>query len=121
MKFEGQITANLPAIDLACTASFYQSLGFDLVYQSAEWMIIRLGEMTLEFFHHPHLDPNSSWHSACIRVAEIQPYYEYWSKVNWSLWETARMTDIQDFDEIRQFCIIDPNGSLLRCIEVTIE
>jgi len=41
--------------------------------------------------------------------------------VNWALWETARMTDIQDFDEIRQFCIIDPNGSLLRCIEVTIE
>ncbi len=33
MKFEGQITANLPAINLACTASFYQSLGFDLVYQ----------------------------------------------------------------------------------------
>ena len=30
MKFEGQITANLPAIDLACTASFYQNLGFDL-------------------------------------------------------------------------------------------
>ena len=49
MKFEGQITANLPAIDLACTASFYQSLGFDLVYQSAEWMILRLSEMTLEF------------------------------------------------------------------------
>ncbi|MEG0087322.1 MAG: hypothetical protein RR876_04610 [Acinetobacter sp.] len=103
MKFEGQITANLPAIELACTASFYQSLGFDLIYQSAEWMIMRLGEMTLEFFHHPHLDPNSSWHSACIRVAEIQSYYEYWSKVNWSLWESARMTDIQDFDEIRQF------------------
>lgn len=34
MKFEGQITANLPAIELACTASFYHSLGFDLVYQS---------------------------------------------------------------------------------------
>lgn len=72
-------------------------------------------------FHHPHLAPNSSWHNAFIRVAEIQPYYEYWSKVNWSLWESARMTDIQDFDEICQFCIIDPNGSLLRCIEVTIK
>ena len=44
MKFEGQITANLPAIDLACTASFYQNLGFDLVYQSAEWMIMRLAK-----------------------------------------------------------------------------
>ena len=55
MKFEGQITANLPAIDLACTSSFYQSLGFNLVYQSPEWMIMRLGEMTLEFFHHPYL------------------------------------------------------------------
>lgn len=36
MKFKGQITANLPAIDLACTATFYQDLGFDLVYQFAE-------------------------------------------------------------------------------------
>lgn len=53
MKFEGQITANLAVIDLECTASFHQSLGFNLVYQSAEWMILRLDEMTLEFFHHP--------------------------------------------------------------------
>lgn len=36
MKFESQITANLPAIYLACTATFYQDLGFDLVYQFAE-------------------------------------------------------------------------------------
>ena len=68
MKFEGQITANLPSIDLARTASFYQGLGFNLVYQSAEWMILRLGEMTLEFFHHPHLDPNSSWHLSLIHI-----------------------------------------------------
>lgn len=118
MEFEGQITANLPALDFERTALFYQGLGFSLAYQSAEWMIMQLGEMTLEFFHHPHLDPNSSWHSACIRVPDIQIYYQYWSTFNWSLWDAARITDIQNFAEISQFCMIDINGNLLRCIEV---
>lgn len=51
MQFDGQMTANLPAIDFSETALFYQYLGFSVQYQSSEWMIMRLGnDMLLEFF-----------------------------------------------------------------------
>lgn len=33
------ISANLPAIDFDQTREFYTFLGFETVYQSAEWMI----------------------------------------------------------------------------------
>ena len=117
MNFEGQITANLPAVDFDQTALFYQGLGFKLQYQSAEWMIMRLGSMMLEFFHHPALDPQTSWHSACIRVQDIESYYRYWSSFDWRAYKHARITEIQHLAEIRQFCMIDLNGSLLRCIQ----
>ena len=117
MNFEGQITANLPAVDFDQTALFYQGLGFKLQYQSAEWMIMRLGSMVLEFFHHPALDPQTSWHSACIRVQDIESYYRYWSSFDWQAHNHARITDIQHLAEIRQFSMIDLNGSLLRCIQ----
>ncbi|OTG91988.1 hypothetical protein [Acinetobacter sp. ANC 3813] len=119
MQFDGQITANLPAIDFSETALFYQYLGLSVHYQSSEWMIMRLGNgMLLEFFHHPSLDAKHSWHSACIRVQDLHCYYEYWSGLNWQDWPAARITEIQNFEEISQFCIIDINGSLLRCIQV---
>ncbi|OTG79144.1 hypothetical protein B9T33_13195 [Acinetobacter sp. ANC 5054] len=120
MQFDGQITANLPAIDFSETAQFYQYLGFSVQYQSSEWMIMCLGQsMQLEFFHHPSLNPKDSWHSACIRVQDLHRYYQYWSTMNWQDWPTARITEIQHFEEISQFCIIDINGSLLRCIQVS--
>ena len=119
MQFDGQMTANLPAIDFSETALFYQYLGFSVQYQSSEWMIMRLGnDMLLEFFPHPHLDVKNSWHSACIRVQDLHRYYQYWSGLNWKEWPAARITEIQNFEEISQFCISDINGSLLRCIQV---
>ena len=118
MKFEGHLTANLPAIDFVRTANFYQFLGFDLVYHSSEWMILKLGEMVLEFFHHPHLLPQDSWHSACIRVNNVQDYFHYWSVLDWSLFPQAKLTEIQHLPELQQFCIIDINGSLLRCLQL---
>lgn len=117
MHFKGSITANLPAIDFAETEKFYHFLGFSTVFRSAEWTILKLGEMLLEFFHHPKLDAQNSWHSACIRVENIEEYFAYWSGLNWSLFPFAKITAIEQLDEIRIFHIVDINGSLLRCLQ----
>lgn len=117
MYFKGSITANLPAIDFTKTEKFYHFLGFSTVFHSAEWMILKLDEMLLEFFHHPGLDAQNSWHSACIRVENIEEYFEYWSELNWSLFPVAKMTAIEQLDDIRIFHIVDINGNLLRCIQ----
>ena len=112
------ISANLPAIDFDQTREFYTFLGFETVYQSAEWMIIEKVPLLLEFFHHPQLDPKTSCFSACIRTHAMQHLYEVWSALNWSLYPQARITEIQYLDEIDMFCVIDPNGSLIRCIQI---
>ena len=117
MEFKGNITANLPAIDFTETEKFYHFLGFSTIFRSHEWTILKLGEMLLELFHHPELDAQNSWHSACIRVENIEDYFDYWSKLNWSLFPRAKMTEIKQLDELKLFCIIDINGSLLRCIQ----
>ncbi|AXY61692.1 MULTISPECIES: VOC family protein [Acinetobacter] len=111
------ITANLPAIDFEQTQRFYEHLGFECDYRSDEWMIMNRDGMLLEFFHHPELDPKQSWHSACIRVENMEHYFQEWKTVAWQNFSGAAITEIEHLDEISLFCIIDMNGSLLRCIQ----
>lgn len=112
------IAANLPAIDFDQTQNFYHFLGFQTSYKSEEWMIIQQNTLILEFFHHPHLDPKTSWFSACLRTQNMPLFYQQWSALDWSLFPQTRITEIQDLDEIDLFCVIDPNGSLIRCIQI---
>lgn len=112
------ISANLPAIDFAHTRAFYQFLGFECEYQSEQWMIIRKDSLIIEFFHHPELDVNTSWFSACIRTQIMHDLFHHWQTLDWSKFPNARMTEIQNLGEIDLFCVVDPNGSLLRCIQL---
>lgn len=80
-------------------------------------MILHCGSLSLEFFHHSELDPKRSWHSACIRVENLEIFYQAWQGLNWATFAQARITDIEYRAEIEMFCVIDINGSLLRCIQ----
>ncbi|NNH77243.1 hypothetical protein HLH17_06015 [Acinetobacter sp. ANC 5380] len=111
------IAANLPAINFDATCDFYRMLGFQSTYQSNQWMILHRGSLTLEFFHHPALDLKSSWHSACIRVEDLPALYQAWQGLNWAAFPQARITGIEHLTEIEMLCVIDINGSLLRCIQ----
>ncbi|WP_445115260.1 hypothetical protein [Acinetobacter sp. WZC-1] len=112
------ISANLPAIDFDQTREFYRQLGFDCQYQSDEWMILQRGQLHLEFFHHPQLDRSQSWHSACVRVQALEDLLNEWKALDWRQYPGARMTGIEQLEEIDLFYLIDPNGSLLRCIRL---
>ena len=111
------VAANLPAINVEDTYNFYRMLGFQCLHQSKQWLILKRGSLSLEFFHHPELDPETSWHSACIRVHDLASLYHAWQGLNWSAFALARMTGIEHLAEIDMFCVIDINGSLLRCIQ----
>lgn len=111
------ISANLPSIDFDQTQVFYRILGFECAYKSAEWMILNRQGLILEFFHHPELDVSQSWHSACIRIMDMQGLYNEWSTLKFEHDVPFRLTEIEDLGEIQMFCLIDPNGSLLRCIQ----
>jgi hypothetical protein len=38
-------------------------------------MILKRGELTLEFFPHPELDPPTSWFSCCLRLDDLDSFY----------------------------------------------
>lgn len=114
---QDRITANLPARDLNETAAFYGALGFSVAFRDEGWMILRRGNLEIEFFPHSDLDPATSWFSACIRVADVDRLFMAWSKVGLPNSGVPRLTaPIDEAPGLRIFALVDPNGSLLRCI-----
>jgi hypothetical protein len=114
-----RITANLPARGLDETAAFYEGLGFGVEYKGADWMTMRRGGLELEFFPHPSLGPSSSWHSACIWVADLDGLHRTWREAGLPPDGVPRMTEPQDLPSgLRMFTLVDPNGSLLRCLRL---
>lgn len=69
-------TPNLPARDLDNTAGFYGSLGFQVVYQDAGWLILSRGEAVLEFFPFADLDPATSSFGCCLRLDDVDAFYD---------------------------------------------
>ncbi|MFN4019395.1 MAG: bleomycin resistance protein [Erythrobacter sp.] len=64
-------TPNLPARDFGATAAFYAKIGFVEDYRSHGWMILSRGDVMLEFFPYPNLDPYDSSFSCCIRLGDL--------------------------------------------------
>lgn len=69
-------TPNLPARDFAATAAFYGRLGFAETYRDDGWMILKRGGLMLEFFPHRGLDPAESWFSCCLRLDDVQAFFD---------------------------------------------
>jgi hypothetical protein len=68
-------TPNLPSRDFEKTSQFYSALGFAETWRDSGWMILRRGNLTLEFFPHPELDPLTSWFSCCLRLDDLDSFY----------------------------------------------
>jgi len=68
-------TPNLPSRDFGKTSRFYTALGFSESWRDEGWMILKRGELTLEFFPHPELDPLTSWFSCCLRLDDLDSFY----------------------------------------------
>lgn len=114
------VTANLPAIDFEATAAFYERLGFVVEFRDDNWMILSRGTLEIEFFPHPELNPRESWFSACVRVSDIEALHAAWAAAGLPDQGIPRLTAPHDEAwGLRMFALVDPNGSLLRCIART--
>jgi hypothetical protein len=69
-------TPNLPSRDFGATADFYGRLGFAVVWRDEGWMILERGSLLLEFFNHPELDPATSWFSCCLRLDDVNAFFD---------------------------------------------
>ncbi len=92
-----------------------------LAYQSDDWLILSRGTMELEFFPHPGLDPRDSWFSACIRVDDLDALLARLacaSACRPTRMPMPRMTGMMLLPHTpRMFALVDPDGSLLRCLD----
>lgn len=115
-----RITANLPSRDLAGTAAFYGRLGFGVGYRDDNWMILDRGDLRIEFFLHPDLDPKTSWFSACIRVDDPAGLLSAWRQLGLAS-DDGQIPRLTDFFKLgtapRMFALVDEDGSLLRIID----
>ena len=66
-------TPNLPARDLGATREFYATLGFAPRYADDGWLILTRGELQLEFFPYPDLDPATS-SAPFVAGTHVQPF-----------------------------------------------
>jgi catechol 2,3-dioxygenase-like lactoylglutathione lyase family enzyme len=113
------VAANLPARDLDETAAFYAWLGFGVEYRSADWMVLRRDALELEFFLHPDLEPASSWHNASVWVADLDALHRAWAAGELPPEGAPRLTEPAYLPSgYRMFALVDPNGSLLRCLQL---
>ena len=112
-----RVTANLPARDFDETEAFYRRLGFTVAHRDDGWMILVRGPLQIEFFPHSGLVPEDSWFSACVRVGDVDALHAEWSRAGLPDAGVPRLTTPRDESfGFRMAALVDPNGSLLRCL-----
>jgi catechol 2,3-dioxygenase-like lactoylglutathione lyase family enzyme len=112
-----RVTANLPARNLDETAEFYAKLGFQPSFKDEGWMVLRRGPLEIEFFPLPELDPYTSFASCCIRVSELDALHHDFALAGLPAQGIPRLTAPANKPwGLREFAVVDPNGSLIRCI-----
>ena len=67
---------NLPSRDLGATAEFYSGFGFRELHRDDGWLVLRRGDLQLEFFRKDDLEPHGQDFACCLRVADLQGLYD---------------------------------------------
>lgn len=113
-------TPNLPSRNFETSAKFYAALGFVSSWRDNGWMIFRRGSLTLEFFHHPSIDPLTSWFSCCLRLDDLDDFYAVCKQAGLPESSTGqpRLHAPQKEAWGGTFAaLIDPDGTLIRLIQ----
>lgn len=113
-------TPNLPSRNFESTSRFYAALGFVEGWRDEGWMILNRGDIVLEFFPHPALDPKTSWFSCCLRLDDLDAFYDICKAADLSETNVGQprlhRPTIEDSGR-RIGALIDPDGTLVRLIQ----
>lgn len=115
MPAQDQAIPILPSRSLPATLSFYRALGFDGDIIGDHYAIVERGTLELHFFLHTQLDPASSAFGCYLRVLDVDAIYRDFSRANLPAAGIPRIDSVQNKSwGMREFAIIDLDGSLLR-------
>lgn len=107
----------LPAISMERTIVFYERLGFGLrsVSLGGDYAIANRGNLEIHFFLHQAVDPSESAFGCYFRVVNADLLYSEFHSLGLPTEGIPRITTIEDKPwGMREFAIIDENGSLIR-------
>jgi catechol 2,3-dioxygenase-like lactoylglutathione lyase family enzyme len=113
-------TPNLPSRDFEATSRFYGALGFAQTWRDDGWMILRRGGLTLEFFPYPDLDPLQSSFGCCLRLDELERFYDACKATGLREMQTEipRLVPPRvEASGMRIAYMVDPDGSLIRIVQ----
>lgn len=113
-------TPNLPARSFDDTEAFYARLGFARGWRDAGWMILHRGELQLEFFPYPDLDPAQSSFGCCLRLDDMPGFVEQCRAagigegcMGWPRLQPPR----REHSGLDIAYLVDSDGSLLRLVQ----
>lgn len=113
-------TPNLPSRDFAATSSFYAALGFVEGWRDSGWMILDRGDLKLEFFPYPDLDPLQSSFGSCLRLDDLAAFYAVATAAGVPEQRRGqpRITPpARESSGLTIAYMVDPDGSLIRLIQ----
>jgi hypothetical protein len=114
-----QATPNLPSRDFAVTAAFYAALGFVEQFRDDAWMVLARGDLVLEFFPFPDLDPATSSFGSCLRLDDLDAFYAVCVAADVPEthhgWPRLHAPEVGG-SGLRIGALVDPDCSLLRLI-----
>jgi hypothetical protein len=113
-------TPNIPSRSFEHSSKFYAALGFVETWRDDGWMIMKRGELILEFFAHPNLDPATSWFSCCLRLDDLDQFYAICKSAGLPESTAGQPRIHPPKNEAwggRMGALIDPDGTLVRLIQ----
>jgi catechol 2,3-dioxygenase-like lactoylglutathione lyase family enzyme len=110
---------NLPSRNLVATAEFYRGFGFRELHRDDNWLVLRRGDLQLEFFRKDDLEPRGHDFGCCLRVADLAALYDAVRaagvpEVGYGL-PSVRPIATQPWGQ-QMSTLLDPDGNLLRMI-----
>lgn len=113
-------TPNLPSGNFEKTSHFYKALGFSERWHDKNWMILERGDLVLEFFPYPDLDPLTSSFMCCLRLDDLDAFYAVCKDAGLSEKSSGQprlhAPQIQPWGA-RMGALIDLDGTLVRLIQ----
>lgn len=113
-------TPNLPSRDFDMTAQFYGKLGFVETWRDTGWMILKRGDVTLEFFPYADLDPAKSSFGSCFRMQDVDAFYKTVLSAGvperTTGWPRACAPKREHWGGLVG-SIVDPDGTLIRLVQ----
>jgi catechol 2,3-dioxygenase-like lactoylglutathione lyase family enzyme len=110
---------NLPSHDLVATAAFYAGIGFRELHRDDSWLVLRRGDLQLEFFRKDDHQQRGHDFGCCLRVADLESLHAAVLAAGVPEkrhgFPSVRPITTQPWGQ-QMATLLDPDGNLLRMI-----